>query len=56
VTRADDIEIRALRYAGVCMQELVEIARMTFSAELKELIRMLWSLPVISVQQLRNGD
>jgi hypothetical protein len=52
VTGADDSEIRKLRYAGVCTHELEDIARITLSIELKELIRMLWSLPVISVQEL----
>jgi hypothetical protein len=51
-SRADDSAIRTLRYAGVCTQELEEITRVTLSAEIKALIRMLRALPVISVQEL----
>jgi transcriptional regulator NrdR family protein len=51
-TLADEKDIRALRYAGVCMEELAEIARITLSGELKQLMRMVCSLPVISVEEL----
>jgi hypothetical protein len=51
-TLTDDGEIRALRYAGICKQQLVEIATVTLSIELEELIRKLWYLPVISVEEL----
>jgi hypothetical protein len=51
-TLADEKDIRALRYAGVCTEELAEIARMTLSDELKQLMRLVCSLPVISVEDL----
>lgn len=51
-TPTGEVDVRALRYSGVCAPELREIATITRSAELKELIRMLLSLPVISVEEL----
>jgi hypothetical protein len=51
-TPTGECDVRALRYSGVCTPELREIATITLSAELKELIRMILSLPVISVEEL----
>jgi hypothetical protein len=51
-TLADEKDIRALRYAGVCTEELAEIARVTLNDELRQLMRIVCSLPVISVEDL----
>jgi hypothetical protein len=53
VSGAGDSEIRVLRYAGVSELQLAEIARIKLCAGLKEPHKRLWSLPVISVVELK---
>ena len=48
----DDRTIRGLRYTGLCHQQLLEIARSTWSTELRELLDQVRHLPMISTTDI----